>query len=176
LRNKYGKHTQLKIRDNFLVAIVFILSVFLISCQANHSNDVSTDNSSEVVKFDSSRAAKLGADDYGMKKYVFAFLKRGPNRPTDKQKSAELQKAHMENIGRLARAGKLVLAGPFMDNNDLRGIYIFDVDSIEEAEQLTNTDPAIQYGSLVMELKEWYGSAALGEVNDIHKIIAKKTM
>ena len=74
----------------------------------------------------------------------------------------------------MAEAGKLVLAGPFFGDGDLRGIYIFDVESIEEAEQLTQTDPAIQAGSLVMELKQWYGSAALLEIGKIHSAIAKK--
>ena len=60
-----------------------------------------------------------------------------------------------------------------MDNDDLRGIYIFNVETIEEAEKLTKSDPAIQAGSLTMELKEWYGSAALMLVNDLHKKIAK---
>ena len=36
----------------------------------------------------------------------------------------------------------------------MRGIYIFDVDSIEKAEALTNIDSAIRAGSLEMELKE----------------------
>ena len=127
-----------------------------------------------MTEFDKDKALKYGADKYGMRKYVMAFLKRGPNRPSDQQKSEELQRAHMENIGRMADARKLVVAGPFLDNSDLRGIYIFNVTSIEEAEELTNTDPAIIYGSLVMELKEWYGSAALMAVNDLHKEIAEE--
>jgi len=127
-----------------------------------------------MPEFDKERALKYGADKYGMRKYVMAFLKRGPNRPTDPDKSDELQRAHLDNIGRMAEAGKLVIAGPFLDNDDLRGIYIFNVSSIKEAEELTNTDPAINYGSLVMELKEWYGSAALMAVNEIHKKIAEE--
>lgn len=79
----------------------------------------------------------------------------------------------MANIGRLAEEGKLVVAGPFFGNDELRGIYIFNVSNIEEAEKLTNTDPAIQAGSLIMELKEWYGSAALMEVNETHQKISK---
>jgi hypothetical protein len=68
----------------------------------------------------------------------------------------------------------LVLAGPFFGNDDLRGIYIFDVQSLQEAEDLTNSDPAIEAGSLVIELKEWYGSAALVGVNETHKSLMKK--
>ena len=35
-------------------------------------------------KYDSALAAKLGADDYGMKTYVFVMLKTGSNELTDK--------------------------------------------------------------------------------------------
>jgi uncharacterized protein YciI len=124
--------------------------------------------------YDSILAKKVGADDYGMRKYVIAFLKRGPNRNQDSITSVKLQRAHMDNIGKLAEQGKLILAGPFFGNDDLRGIYIFDVQSIDEAKKLTETDPAIQAGSLIMELKEWYGSAALKLVNEHHKKISKK--
>jgi len=108
-----------------------------------------------------------------MRKYVIAFLKRRPNRDKSPEKASELQAAHLKNIGAMAEAGKLVLAGPFFGNDDLRGLYFFNVETIEEAEALTKTDPAIQAGSLVLELKEWYGSAALMAVNDIHNSIAK---
>lgn len=47
----------------------------------------------------------------------------------------------MKNIGRLADEGKLIVAGPFLDNQEIRGIYIFNVSSIEEAKALTETDP-----------------------------------
>ncbi len=80
----------------------------------------------------------------------------------------------MANIGRLAEEGKLILAGPFYGKDSLRGIYIFDTKSIDSAKAWTNSDPAIQQGSLEMELKLWYGSAALMEVNEIHESITKE--
>ena len=123
---------------------------------------------------DTALAAAIGADDYGMKQYVMAFLKKGPNRDRTPEEAAKLQKAHMDNIGRLATEGKLVLAGPFMDDGDIRGIYIFNVTTIEEAKKLTETDPAIQAGSLVMDLHPWYGSAALMKVNEIHSTLPTK--
>jgi uncharacterized protein YciI len=130
-------------------------------------------NSIAETGFDSIRAQKVGADDYGMRQYVMAFLRRGPNRSQDSATAAKLQMAHMENIGRMADEGKLALAGPFFGDGDLRGIYIFAVESLKEAEALTQSDPAIQAGSLEMELMLWYGSAALMEVGEIHKKIAK---
>ena len=123
--------------------------------------------------FDSVYAEKLGADDYGMRSYVMAFLKAGPNRNQSKEEAEKLQAAHMANIGRMAEEGKLVLAGPFLDDGEFRGIYIFAVETVEEAEALTSSDPAIKAGRLVMELHSWYGSAAVMEVGEIHERIAK---
>ena len=118
-------------------------------------------------------AQHLGADNYGMKQYVMAFLKAGPNRSQDEETAAKLQTAHLKNIQRLAAEGKLLLVGPFLDDGNVRGIYIFNVPTLDEAEKLTQTDPAIQAGSLVMELHPWYGSAALQQINELHHAIAK---
>lgn len=124
--------------------------------------------------YDSVLAAETGADEYGMKKYVMAFLRKGPNREKDSLKRSELQRAHLDNIGRMAKEGMLVVAGPFLDDSDIRGIYIFNVTTIEEAQKLTETDPLIQSGGLVMELKPWYGSAALMKITELHERVAKK--
>ncbi len=119
-------------------------------------------------------AYELGADEYGMRQYVFAYLKRGPNRDMEPEEAEALQRAHLDNITRLAEEGKLVLAGPFMDDGDVRGIYVFAVESLEEAERIAFSDPAIEAGSLEMELHPWYGSAALMMLNDWHSRISKE--
>ncbi len=127
--------------------------------------------SSKVV-YDEALAKRLGGEN-GLKKYVMAFLKAGPNRSQDSTTRAQLQKAHMDNIQRMADEGKLMVAGPFLDNQTLRGIYIFNVETLEEARALTETDPAIKAGSLIMELHPWMASAALQEIPRLHKSIVK---
>ena len=87
--------------------------------------------------YDAVLAKKLGADQYGMKKYVMAFLKSGTVKIKDSAARMELQMAHLKNITRLADEGKLVVAGPFMDDQPIRGIFIFNVSTIEEAKKLT---------------------------------------
>ncbi len=47
---------------------------------------------SETV-FDSLKAAQYGADEYGMKKYIMAYLKRGPNRDQDSATAARITKS-----------------------------------------------------------------------------------
>jgi uncharacterized protein YciI len=153
--------------------LILLISIILVAC---NTNPIESSEDEEIIKerFDSIRANKIGADLYGMKTYVIAFLKRGSTPSTDSIESARLQAAHMANINRLAKAGKLVLAGPFYGKDSLRGIYIFDTDKIDSAKKWTQSDPAIQQGSLKMDLKLWYGSAALMEVNEIHNKIAKE--
>ena len=144
-----------------------LLSLFLFTSLLTFSQE------SENKTYDEKLAKELGADDYGMKKYVIAFLKKGPNRDRTPEESAKLQRAHLDNIVRMANEGLLVLAGPFLDNGELRGIYVFNVETVEEAKKLTETDPAIQAGSLVMELHPWYGTAALPMLKEYYEKIAK---
>lgn len=114
--------------------------------------------------YDADLAKKLGADDYGMKKYILVILKTGINTTTDKVVTDSLFRGHLDNIGRLVELNKLIVAGPF-GKNDLtyRGIFILNVTTFEEANELLETDPAIKEKLLTPELFNWYGSAALPE-------------
>lgn len=141
--------------------------LILIIAMATLSINCLAQKSAKAV-YDAALAKKLGADKYGMKKYVMAFLKEGPTRLTDSAARMQLQMAHLKNISKLADEGKLVVAGPFLDDQPIKGIFIFNVATIEEAKTLTETDPAIKAGSLIMELHPFYCSAALMEVVKIH--------
>ncbi|PYS85764.1 MAG: hypothetical protein DMF70_03745 [Acidobacteria bacterium] len=86
------------------------------------------------------------------------FLKKGPNRKDGDDKVPEiqeLQKAHIANINRLAKLGKLVVAGPFGDDGVLRGIFVFRVGSLAEAHELCATDPMVKIDRLRVELHPW---------------------
>ncbi|WP_317170752.1 YciI family protein [Rufibacter sediminis] len=91
-----------------------------------------------------------------MKLYYLAFLKKGPNRSHDSLTSVKIQEAHMAHINKMAADGKLTLAGPFMDDGEFRGIFIFNVATMEEAKALTEADPAVKAGRLVVELHPWF--------------------
>jgi uncharacterized protein YciI len=88
--------------------------------------------------------------------YVFGLLVRGPKWTAEvTEETKKLQEGHMANINRLAEAGKLVLAGPFFDGGERRGVFIFKVDTLEEAQALTESDPAVKAGRLKIELHRW---------------------
>jgi uncharacterized protein YciI len=161
---------------NVKLGFLFLVFTVLLGCSIRDGKDDGKENLVKKVDFDSVLSKKLGADEYGMKKYVLAFLKAGPNRTQDSIEAAKIQKMHLENINRMAEEGKLVLAGPFLDDGEIRGIYLFNVRTLEEARRLTATDPAVRAGRLVMELHPWYGSAALLEINNIHKRIEKRNV
>lgn len=164
------------ISNHFFYALFVLVLIYVSSGCTNqsesHSNKTDVSHKATNENNDSLRK-RLGADDYGMKNYVFAYLKKGPNRNQDDSTAKALQAAHMNNIVRMADEGKLVVAGPFMDDTDVRGVYIFNTASIDSAAAWTNSDPAIQAGRLMMELHPWYGSAALMEVNALHKKLEK---
>lgn len=124
--------------------------------------------------FDADLAAELGADDYGMRRYVLVMLKSGDQRDQDAETAAELQRGHLDNMKRLAEEGLLVLGGPFIDGGERRGIFVFAVESVDAARALTASDPAIQAGRLEAECWPWYGSAALMKVGSIHQRIARE--
>jgi uncharacterized protein YciI len=91
-----------------------------------------------------------------MHTYYLGLLYRGSTWAPDETPEGErLQEAHIANINRMAALGKLIIAGPCPDGGDLRGVYIFKVGSLAEAEALTATDPSVQAGRLRFELHPW---------------------
>lgn len=164
-----------------VISQLFLIIYLLVGCKPSPADkgtetqkpdNLALDSSASV--YDEQKAMAYGADQYGMRTYVMAFLKKGPNQAKDSLESVRLMRAHLNNIGRLAVEGKLVVAGPFYGDQDLRGIYIFKTDNLDSARAMTESDPAIQFGSLEMELLKWYGTAALMEVNEIHKQVSRE--
>ena len=136
-----------------------------------------TDNKPKAnPAYDAELAKKLGGDDYGMKQYVLVLLKTGAAKIDDKAKTQELFAEHLKNIMRLADEGKLALAGPFMEGGNFRGLFIFNVKTIEEAKELVKTDPAVAAGILEPEYIKWYGSAAVMNITETHKKIQKTSI
>lgn len=169
-----------------LITLILISST-LVSCviytrgeDGKPGEDGKSGQNSSVTKktsgFNQKLADSLGADHYGMKSYTIVMLTTGSAKIEDKAKMDELMKGHMSNIGRLAKEGKIIVAGPFSEKNnrDYRGMFIFNTKSQEEAESWVKTDPAVAAGVFSYEIFPWYGSAALPLYLKHHKEIAKE--
>ena len=102
---------------------------------------------------------------YEMRTYYLVLLRRGPNWTAESTPQLEeLQKQHLAHINSMAESGDLILAGPFMEQSGdsaLAGLFIFKVESFEDARLLTESDPAVKAGRLVYELYPWYGPSTL---------------
>lgn len=92
-------------------------------------------------------------------KHYLVLLKRAPNAPQlEKAALEKLQAAHLAHFGRMAEAGKLVLAGPFGEQDDVarRGACISRTATKDEARSLAEQDPMVKAGRLQVEVLAWF--------------------
>jgi uncharacterized protein len=99
---------------------------------------------------------------FTMKRYVFMLLDKGDNRTQDSTEAVLIQEQHMAHLKKMADTGKLILAGPFENGGDHRGLLVFDIETLEEALELEGEDPAVKSGRLKMDAFYWW--AAKGSV------------
>ena len=96
--------------------------------------------------------------------YCFGFLNAHPGRTELPQEEAmAIQKGHLEHMGRMARQGKLLVAGPFLTAGGPRGVVIYNCESVAEAEGYTKPDPAVVNKRLEMEFYRMHAVRGLGE-------------
>jgi uncharacterized protein len=142
-----------------------LLPLLLICASYLHSSA-----QAENPKYDKALADSLGADKYGMKMYYLVILKTGSNQVTDKEKMGELFKGHMDNINKLVKDGRMVIAGPLGKNDkQYRGIFVLNAKTKEEVDVMLQGDTAIKEKVFDVEIYPWYGSAALPKYLEYHE-------
>ena len=90
----------------------------------------------------------------GMKQYFFGFLVKGEKwaQTPPNEELHQLMQQHLAYIRSQAEAGKYALAGPFLDNDRIRGIAIINAASAEEARNIASGDPMVQSGRMAVEI------------------------
>lgn len=76
--------------------------------------------------------------------YVYLMINK-------KDLSFEVIKKHVQHLKKLDDSGKLVLCGPFTDYEG--GIVILECTNIEEARKIAESDPFIEEGYKIFELR-----------------------
>lgn len=85
---------------------------------------------------------------------VFVFLHKRTDLPVmAKEQLDKIMEGHMANIGRLAKEGKLMAAGPFEGGG---GIFIFNSNSIERVKEWLATDPGVKAERWRVEIQPFY--------------------
>jgi uncharacterized protein len=102
-------------------------------------------------------ATAAAAENGRMMTVYLVLLKKGPASTSEVTPATQaIQEAHMANIRAMWQAHKLIAAGPVEDQADLRGIFIFQASSLEEATALAASDPAVKAGRLVAVVYPWW--------------------
>jgi uncharacterized protein len=118
--------------------LILLFSCFIISPSYAQTDSVSQKAQSQI------------------RQYWFVMLTKGKTRDQDSATAAKIQTGHLANITRLYQQGKLKVAGPFGDDGDWLGIFIFDCKDKEEVEKLLLSDPAVMAGRLAFEIHPWW--------------------
>ncbi len=105
-----------------------------------------------------SQTSKAMEEKFEMKTYFLVFLKKGPVRSQDSTSIEKIQEQHLAHLTKMYEEKKMCIAGPLLDNSDLRGICVYNTATIEEAKNLAESDPAVKAGRLLVEIHPWYAA------------------
>ena len=96
---------------------------------------------------------------FEFEKHYLVLLKRAPDaKKLPEPELKKLQEQHLAHLTRMGESGKMVLAGPFSEQDDvgMRGACIYRTATKEEAKQLAEQDPMVKAGRLQVEVMAWY--------------------
>lgn len=112
-----------------------------------------------------------GSTLYGQKTYTFVFLNTKPDKKElPKDEAQRIMQGHLDNINRLAKEGKLLIAGPFEGGG---GIFVLNTPSTTEATEWLSTDPGVKAERWNIELLPFKVSiGSLCTVDDSAKMVA----
>jgi uncharacterized protein len=149
------ENTNSYLEQNFYMKFfLFILFMSCIAISCSNDKPEPTASTTTVEKYDLSKDTSVYSGE--MKRYWLVLLQKGPNRNQDSLSAEKIQAAHMANINRLNKKGKLIMAGPIGIEDDLRGIFLMNCKDSTEVENFVRTDSAVITGRLIMKYYPWW--------------------
>jgi len=128
---------------SIIATILLGIAMFSAQCQDNNKREFTME---------------MGDTTFTMKQYVFCMYLAGEERSQGEEESAEIQEQHMAHITMMAEKHNLLMAGPFGDDTEKRGILVFDLETPQDAERIIAQDPAVQAGRLKYECHPWWAA------------------
>jgi uncharacterized protein YciI len=133
-----------------LLSIASLLLILLIACKDENKTPAQPVSANYDLQSDSTVYSKE------MKRFWLVELRKGPNRNQDSASRVKIQAAHIANIERLAKEGKIIMAGPIGIEDDLQGIFLMNCSDSTEVEKFVQTDTAVITGRLIMKYYPWW--------------------
>ena len=117
-----------------------------------------------ILVINSAGASGAGsqAPKYEMGTFYICLLVKSSNfKDGDTTKNKELLQAHLKHVQGLIADGKVFAMGPFLDNNPIVGIGVFNASSPEEARALEQEDPFVKSGLFTVEVLKWWAAKGI---------------
>ncbi len=104
--------------------------------------------------------------------YTFVYILTGPATDIDATTQEEAFQGHFSNMTRMAENGDLLIAGPYWEPktwDDMRGMWIFNTDDLDQASEFAATDPPGKLGIFVFDILHFTTDDALLELPRLEK-------
>ena len=96
---------------------------------------------------------------YEMGTFYLCLLVKGPKfNPAETPQNASWGSGHIKHMLGLIESGRVVIAGPFTDDDRIRGVLVTTAASADEARALAEGDPAVKAGHFAVEVLQWYAA------------------
>ena len=135
-----------------ILSFVFCIAFVVASCNNEQSTSISKVKPAE--KYDLAKDTSVYSGE--MKRFWLVHLMKGPIRNQDSVSRVKIQAAHIANIVRLAKEGKIIMAGPIGVEGELQGIFLMNCKDSTEVESIVKTDTAVITGRLIMKYYPWW--------------------
>ena len=136
--------------------LFYLVLVTAVACNDKKNTKQEPEATITAANYDLQSDTTVYSDE--MKRFWLVLLKKGPHRDQDSASRAKIQMSHLANITRLAKEGKIIMAGPIGVQSDIQGIFLMNCVDSAEVEKIVRTDTAVITGRLIMEYYPWWSA------------------